>query len=175
MDAIVKMLAEAPEEQRRAMVRQRMDMFLSMPEENRVQGMRGMLLSISKLSPDAKERFIKTRTEVIANYPDAERKQLLQSRMKAGMGLPKEVDSGDMQMLERVLPGLPENLRSNFMKTKEDLMKAMGGAAPMGGMATGDIATGGPPSHHGRPMEVHGVLRKRYVCSQCGAEAPFER
>ncbi len=167
---MVKMLADAPEDQRRAMVRQRMDMFLSMPEENRVQGMRGMLLSISKLSPDAKERFIKTRTEVVAGYPDAQRKQLLQSRMKAGMGLPKEIDTVDMQMLERVLPGLPENLRSNFMKTKEELMKATGGAMPMGGMAAG-----GPPSHHGRPMDVRGVLRKRYVCSECGAEAPFAK
>ncbi len=167
MDAMVKMLANAPEEQRRAMVRQRMDMFLSMPDENRVQGMRGMLLSIGKLSTDAKTRLIKTRTEVVASYPDAERKILLQSRMKAGMGLPKDVDTADMQTLERVLPELPENLRSNFLKTKQELMKAMGVSMPAPAPASGGV-----PVHHGRPMQLRGFFRKRYVCDQCGAELP---
>ncbi len=168
MDEMIKMLANAPEEQRRAMVRQRMDMFLSMPEENRVQGMRGMLLSIGKLSTDAKTRLIKTRTEVVASYPDEPRKQLLQARMKAGMGLPKDVDSADMQTIERVLPELPENLRANFMKTRQELMKGMGVSMPAPA-APG----GGPPVHHGRPMQLRGVFRKRYVCDQCGAEQPF--
>ncbi len=168
MDEMIKMLANAPEEQRRAMVRQRMDMFLSMPEENRVQGMRGMLLSIGKLSPDAKTRLIKTRTEVVASYPDPERKHLLQARMKAGMGLPKDVDTADMQAIERVLQDLPENLRSNFMKTRQELMKAMGVTKPVPA-----VASVGPPTHHGRPMELRGFFRKRYVCDQCGAEQPF--
>ncbi len=164
MDEMIKMLANAPEEQRRAMVRQRMDMFLSMPEENRVQGMRGMLLSIGKLSPDAKARLIKTRTEVVASYADAERKLLLQTRMKAGMGLPKDVDTADMQTLEKVLPSLPENLRTNFLKTKQELMKAMGVSMP-----SPAPPRGGPPVHHGRPMELRGIFRKRYVCETCGA------
>lgn len=166
MDAMVKMLANAPEEQRRMMVRQRMDMFLSMPEENRVQGMRGMLMSIGKLSSDERTRLIKTRTEVVASYPDDQRAQLLQARMKAGMGLPKDVDTADMQTIERVLPELPENLRSSFMRTRQELMKAMGGAMPMG------AAMGGPPTHHGRPMALRGVFRKKYVCSECGHTEP---
>ncbi len=166
MDEMIKMLANAPEEQRRAMVRQRMEMFLSMPEENRVQGMRGMLLSIGKLGPEARTRLIRTRTEVVASYPEAERKQLLQARMKAGMGLPKDVDTADMQTIERVLPDLPENLRTNFMKTKQDLMKTMGVSMPA------PAAAGGPPVHHGRPMELRGFFRKRYVCNQCGAVQP---
>lgn len=167
MDEMIKMLANAPEEQRRAMVRQRMDMFLSMPEENRGQAMRGMLLSIGKLSPDARTRLIRTRTEVVAGYPDAERKQLLQSRMKAGMGLPRDVDAADMQTIERVLPELPESLRSNFIKSRQELMKAMGVSMP-----TPAPASGGPPVHHGRPMELRGLFRKRYVCDQCGAVQP---
>ncbi len=169
MDEMIKMLANAPEEQRRAMVRQRMDMFLSMPEENRVQGMRGMLLSIGKLSPDAKTRLIKTRTEVVASYPDPERKQLLQARMKAGMGLPKDVDTADMQAIERVLPQLPENLRANFVRTKQEFMKAMGVSMPS------PAAAGGPPIHHGQPMELQGFFRKRYVCEICGAVQPATR
>ena len=167
MDEMIKMLGNAPEEQRRAMVRQRKDMFLSMPEENRVQGMRGMLLSIGKLSPDAKTRLIKTRTEVVASYPDAERKILLQSRMKAGMGLPKDVDTADMQTLERGLPQLPENLRSNLLKTKQELMNAMGVSMPAPA-----AASSGVPVHHGHSMELRGFFRKRYVCDQCGVELP---
>lgn len=166
MDEMIRMLANAPEEQRRAMVRQRMDMFLSMPEENRVQGMQGMLLSIGKLSPDAKTRLIKTRTEVVASYPYEERKQLLQARMKAGMGLPKDVDTADMRAIERVLPQLQENLRANFVKTKQELMKAMGVSMPA------SAGAGGPPVHHGRPMELRGFFRKRYVCDACGAVQP---
>lgn len=165
MDQMVKMLANAPEEQRRAMVRQRMDMFLSMPEPNRVQGMQGMIQSIGKLSADERTRLIKTRTEIVASYPDAERKLLLQSRMKAGMGLPKELDATDMQTTERALPGLSEDLRSNFMKTKQELMKAMGVSMPQ-------AAPGGAPVHHGRPMALRGFFRKRYECSECGAIQP---
>lgn len=168
MDAMVKMLANAPEEQRRAMVRQRMDMFLSMPEDNRVQGMRGMILSIGKLAPDEKTRLIKTRTEVVAAYPDEQRKLLLQSRMKAGMGIPKDVDMADMQTVERVLPELSESLRTNFMKTRQELMKAMGVSMPSAASA------GGPPVHHGRPMALRGFFQKRYVCDQCGAVQPAQ-
>lgn len=167
MDAMVKMLANAPEEQQQAMVRQRMDMFLSMPEENRVQAMRGMLLSIGKLSSEEKTGLIRTRTAVIASYPDAERTQLLSARMKAGMGLPKDVDVSDMQTIERVLPELSEDLRKNFMKTKQELMKAMGVSMP-----TPAPAEGGVPIHHGRPMELRGVFRKRFVCAECGAVQP---
>ncbi len=170
MDQMVRMLANAPEEQRRAMVRQRMDMFLSMPEENRVLGMRGMLLSIGKLPADAKTRLIKTRTEVVAAYPDAERKQLLQARMKAGMGLPREVDTADMQAIEQVLPQLPEDLRKNFMGTKQELMKAMGVSMP-----PPVPAAGGQPVHHGQPMKLQGIFRKRYVCETCGFVQPATR
>lgn len=128
-----------------------------------------MLLSIGKLSPDAKTRLIKTRTEIVASYPDPERKQLLQARMKAGMGLPKDVDTADMQTIERVLPQLPENLRANFVNTKQELMKAMGVSMPS------PAAGGGPPVHHGRPMELRGFFRKRYVCDVCGAVQPAPR
>lgn len=167
MDGMIKMLANAPEEQRRVMVRQRMDMFVSMPEENRIQGMRGMLLSIGKLSPAEKRRVIKTRTEVVASYPDEERKVLLQSRMKAGMGIPKDVDVSDMQTIEQVLPDLPQDLRSNFMKTKQELMQGMGVSTPS--LAS---AAGGPPVHHGQRMQLRGIFRKRYECGVCGATHP---
>lgn len=170
MDEMIKMLANAPDEQRRAMVRQRMDMFLSMPEENRIQGMRGMLLSIGKLSSDAKRRLIRTRTEVVAGYPDEQREQLLLARMKAGMGLPKDVDTADLQTIEQVLPELPDDLRTSFVRTKQELMKAMGISMP-----TPTPAGGGPPVHHGQPMKLQGFFRKRYVCETCGFAQPVTR
>ncbi len=166
MDQMVKMLANAPEEQRRAMVKQRMDMFLSMPEENRIQGMRGMLSSIGKLNAEEKKRIIKTRTEIVASYPDEQRKTLLVSRMKAGMQLPKDVDESDMKTIKEVLPELPENLRANFMATQQDLMKSMGVSAPAPPSASGI------PTHHNRPMEKRGVFAKRWVCGTCGYTQP---
>ncbi len=165
MDQMVKMLANAPEEQRRAMVKQRMEMFLSMPEDNRIQGMKGMVSSIGKLNADEKRRLIKTRTEVVASYPDEPRKVLLVSRMKAGMQLPKDVDESDMKTIKEVLPELPENLRANFMATQQDLMKSMGVSMPA-------PAAVGTPVHHGRPMEKRGFFSKRYVCSVCGLAQP---
>jgi hypothetical protein len=170
MDEMIKMLASAPEEQRRAMVRQRMDMFLSMPEENRVQAMRAMLLSIGKLSPEARKRLIKTRTEVVAGYDNDQRKQLLLSRMKSGMELPREVDTADMQAIEQVLPELPEDLRTNFIGTRQELMKAMGVST-----ATPAPQSGGRPVHHGQPMKLKGVFQKRFVCETCGFVQPVVR
>lgn len=167
MDQMVKMLATAPEEQRRAMVRQRLEMFLSMPAEKRVEGMRGMLRSIGKLSPTEKTRLIKTRTEIVASLPPAERRELLQARIKAGMGLPKDVDEADMKTIEAVLPELPAELRNNFLTTRQELMKARGVSIPSAPPA------GGPPSHHGRPMSLQGFFRKRYVCEVCGTIEPL--
>ena len=168
MDQMVKMLANAPEEQRRVMVKQRMDMFLSMPEDNRIQGMKGMLASIGKLNAEEKRRLIKTRTEVVASYPEEQRKTLLVSRVKAGMQLPRDVDAADMSTIQAVLPELPENLRSNFMATQQALMKSMGISTP----APAPASRGGVPVHHDRPMELRGFFQKRYECSVCGHTQP---
>lgn len=123
MDQIVRMLAGLPENERKGMIQQRMEMFLNMPEEMRINGMKGMVSSINKLSPEESRRVILTRTSVVAAYPDEQRKILLASRMKAGAQLPHEVHTADMKTMEAIMPELSPELRANFMKTQQELMK----------------------------------------------------
>lgn len=123
LEQMVKMLANAPEDQRKAMLQQRIDMFLGMPEEMRVNAMMGMVSSIAKLSPEESRRLIRTRTAVVAAYTDEQRTVLLSSRMKAGAQLPPEVHMKDMETVEAIVPELPANLRANITKTLQELKK----------------------------------------------------
>lgn len=168
MSAMVKMLAGAPEEQRRQMLAQRIEMFGSMPENQRVQGMVGMMTAINRLNPVEQRTVIKTRTAIVAGLPESKRKVILQSRMKAAMQVPKAVNDADMQVIQSVLPELPADLRQNFTGTQQEVMKAMGGGA----MPGAGPARGGVPTHHDRPMALKGVFRKKYVCSVCGYTRP---
>lgn len=49
MDDMIKMLADAPEEQRKSMLTQRLKMIVGQPDEQRVKSIAGLVSSISKL------------------------------------------------------------------------------------------------------------------------------
>ncbi|MFQ5838368.1 MAG: hypothetical protein ACE5HJ_06255 [Thermoplasmata archaeon] len=163
MEDMIKMIAEAPEEERKKMMKDRLQMFISMPEDKRVESISQLVTAFSKLKPKQREELIKGRTMLVASFSDKDRFTLMASRMKAGMKLPKDVHQSDMQLTEQSVPQLPAELKQNFMKTMEAVKKEL-----MPQMAKTAAPSAGPPTHHDKPMVLRGVFSKKYVCTVCG-------
>ncbi|MHA2280435.1 MAG: hypothetical protein ACXAC5_06260 [Promethearchaeota archaeon] len=49
IEDMVKMLADAPEEQRKKMITERLKMIASQPEDQRIKAVAGIVLAVSKL------------------------------------------------------------------------------------------------------------------------------
>lgn len=167
MEDMIKMLAQAPPEQRTAMMKERMQMFLEMQEEKRVEAIAGLVKALGDLKPAQREELIKGRTMLMASFPEKERTQLAAARMKAGQKLPKAVHESDMQITQKVAMELPDDLKKNFAQTMEKLQKEMGATMPAPA-----AKAGGPPTHHDRPMVRKGVFQKNWVCQVCGYKVP---
>ncbi|MEE9592082.1 MAG: hypothetical protein V3W28_00685 [Thermoplasmata archaeon] len=167
MEDMIKMMADAPEEERKQMMTDRLKMFASMPEDQRVESISGLITGFSKLPPDKREELIAGRTMIIANLSEDERRAIMVGRMKAGMKVGPEIHESDMALTEKAAMGLPDDQKMGFMASM-DAVKS-----EMGGMMEKDVDTamekiGGAPEHHGKPMQLKGVFSKKYVCSVCG-------
>lgn len=135
MEDMMRMLADAPEEQRKTMMKSRFEMFAAMPEDQRLNGMGEMISALAKFSPDKRKRMIRTRNRVIAELPTDQRDTIMKSRLKLAMKLPKEVHETDMMTMMETLPELPEELRMTFTNSLKQHMEAAGmPMPPMPGM-----------------------------------------
>lgn len=170
LEDMMKMLGKAPAKERKAMVQQRLEMFLEMPDQKRIESIKELITALSKLPDKQRKAVIQTRTEVMASFPTEQRAKLFKSRMMAGQQVPPEIHETDMKITEESVPKLSANLRKNFMETKEALMKAMPAMAPAAKMAP--PAKPGIPTHHDRPMAKKGWFTKNYVCQVCGHKIP---
>lgn len=164
MEDMIKMLGKAPAKERKAMVQQRLEMFLEMPDEKRVQSIKELVTGLSKLPDKQRRAVIKTRTEVMASFPAEGTLKLFRSRMMAGQQVAPEIHESDMKITEESVMKLPKNLQKNFMEAKETAMKAMPAMAPP--------AKPGVPTHHDRPMVKKGWFTKNWVCEVCGHKIP---
>ncbi len=124
MDDMVRMLANAPEAERKSMVRSRLQMFLGMPENQRQMAIKGMITSLHKLPPDQKRRMLKTRTEVIGELSEDQRRTIMKSRMM-GMNDNQDINMADMQATEQVMAEVPDGPRMAFMRTMKELKESM--------------------------------------------------
>jgi hypothetical protein len=128
---MMRLLADAPADQRKMMVKSRIEMFLSSDETHRRAGMKDMVLALSRLSPDQRKRLVSTRSLVIAELPPDKRDTVMASRVALAMELPAEVHKADMQAVMETLPEIPENLRQSFVDSMKKAMEAAGVPAPM--------------------------------------------
>ncbi len=132
----MRMLADAPEEQRRAMLKSRFEMFAAMPEDQRLNGMAEMITALTRFPPDKRKRLIRTRNLVIAEFPPSTRETIMKARIQLGMKLPKDVNDTDMATMMETLPELPEDLRATFVGSLKKGFETLGMAPPqMPGMA----------------------------------------
>ena len=168
MEDMIKMMADAPEDERKQMMTDRLKMFATMPEEQRVRSISQLLTGFSRLPPAQREELIAGQTAIIANLSEDERKAVMVGRMKAGMQVGPAIHESDMELTEKAAMNLPPDQRDAFMASMEAVKSEMGGmmeklAAP---------AQPGIPEHHGKPMELKGLFGKKYVCSVCGYKQP---
>ncbi len=130
MEDMMKLLADAPGEQRKMMIKSRIDMFLASDETHRRAGMKDMLIALSHLSPDKRNRLISTRSQVIAELSPEKRDTIMASRVALANELPPETHQADMQAVMEVLPEIPEGLRQGFIESMNRAMAVAGMSLP---------------------------------------------
>lgn len=166
MDAMIQMMASAPEEERKQMMTDRLKMFAAMPEDQRVESIAQLIVGFSRLPPAQREELVAARTLIIANLSEDERKAVIVGHMKAGRKVGPEIHRSDMQLTNKAALRLPDGQKIAFV----DSMDAVKSEMPE--MAEGPPTSVGVPEHHGKPMELKGLLGKKYVCSVCGFKQP---
>lgn len=118
------MLADAPEEQRRAMMKSRLEMVAAMPDDQRLNAMSEMVSAIARFPEDKRRRMVSTRNRIIAEFPPSIRESIMQTRIKLVTTLPKEVNEKDIKTMIQMLPELPDDLRVTFVNSLKSSFEA---------------------------------------------------
>ncbi len=74
-----QMLSAKDEESRKKILTARMDGFLSMPDEQRVDAMTDMFDTLEDLNEDQRNAVVKTRTDILTSIPKDDRQKILGS------------------------------------------------------------------------------------------------
>jgi len=130
MDDMIRMLADAPEDQRKPMLAERMKMIASQPEPQRVQAVKDILIGVSKLDPKKRKDFVRTRTNLIAESPAEMRKTIQSARVKAGALVPEEVNQSDMMAILEVCQEWPAEKHQMFLHNLGAVFKELGMQMP---------------------------------------------
>lgn len=115
MEDMIKMIADAPEEQRLQMVTERVKMIAGQPDEQRVQSVKGMVIAISKLDDKKKAPFHGVRIKAIMSLSPEERMALMVARAKAVPELSEDVDKEDTKYVFQTVKQYPEDKQQTFM------------------------------------------------------------
>lgn len=135
-EAMVRMLADAPEAQRRAVMAERFKTIASQSEDQKVDAVKGLVLAISKLDDKKRMEFIKSRTEVVAEFPIDVRNALQTARVKAGGEIPEKVNMSDMMSMMQAIHEWPEEKRKMFKENLGGVFKELGMRAHVDMMQT---------------------------------------
>lgn len=125
IDDMIRLLADAPEEERKTMISERFKMIAVQPEKQRVESVKGILLAVSKLDPKKKKDFIRTRTNVLMEAPPDVRKKIQAARVKAGALVPEEVNQSDMMDILAVCMEWPKEKHQMFMSNLGTVFKEL--------------------------------------------------
>lgn len=117
-------IAGMPETMRKQMMKGRLEQLLALPDESRLTAMRGMITAIhnSKVKEGDREKLIATRTEIIGEFSEDRRRNMMMSRMQALKDQP-DLNKADMEVTEKVMPQVATEARSAFMGTMSELQK----------------------------------------------------
>ena len=108
MDEMVKMLSDAPEEQRKSMLTQRLKMLAGQPEEQLVKSLAGLITAVNNLKPKKMKPFIATRTKVIMGMDKDDAEKLLTARLKAAKVVEDQVHKTDFMTTMEVAKEMGE-------------------------------------------------------------------
>lgn len=123
MESMVKMLAEAPESQRRQMIKTRLSSFAGMNDADRVNAMKAMISTVQKLQPEAQRKVTFTRLESLAeDFDSPTRKKLMGTHMMVLMSLPKEQMMADINAMVSAMGQCHDACRMKDVSTMKELM-----------------------------------------------------
>ncbi len=115
MEDMIKMLADAPEEQKLQMVTERIKMIAGQPDDQRVQSVKGMVIAISKLDKKKKGPFHEIRIKAIMSLSPEERMAMMVARAKAVPDLPEDIDKEDTMYVLETVKKYPDENQKAFM------------------------------------------------------------
>ncbi len=119
MDDMIKMLADAPEEQRQQMLTQRLKMIAGQPEEQRVKSLAGLITAVTSLKEKKMKQFIATRTKILMGLSPEEKDAIILGRMKAGKMVGEKIHMVDMKTTLETAQQMGEDkltMLTNLMK-----------------------------------------------------------
>ncbi len=121
---MVNMLAGMPGMMRKQMVKGRLSQLLTLEEQKRQESILGMFASFhsDQVKESNREKVIATRTEVIGEMKEEQRRTLMTSRMAAMKQRP-ELEEADQKVIQKIMPNVPEKARAAFMETMNALHK----------------------------------------------------
>lgn len=119
MGDMVTALAGMPDDQRRTMMTERLEMFAEMEDADREGAMGQMMEAVGTLPDGDQRKLIKTRTEVLADLPEASREKLMGTHMKLMMAMPQEGMMAEMETIKSIVPELTDRRQAVVMKMME--------------------------------------------------------
>ncbi|MHA2203911.1 MAG: hypothetical protein ACW991_09495 [Candidatus Hodarchaeales archaeon] len=130
MEDMIKMIADAPDEQRLQMVTERVKMIAGQPDDQRVQSVKGMVVAISKLDDKKKGPFHNTRMKAIMSLSPKERSAMMHARARAVHELPEDIDKEDTKYVMEFVKHIPEEKQKAFMTALKQAFDSAGVPVP---------------------------------------------
>ena len=120
---MVKMLAEAPENQRITMLESRLREFVAMADKQRAEALIQMIKAVATLPADKRVDLAKSRIACLCDkFDESTRKALATTHMMALMNLPEAARKADLEATFASLKHLSEQHRNTFANTMKAIM-----------------------------------------------------
>lgn len=127
MTQMVRMLAAAPEEQRTAMLGDRLTVFAQQDESARQATMKAMVVAALALPSEEYLKIAGSRFKALNAFDDATRMTLMQSHASVVKGLPADLSRKEMAVMTQIVSSLPDDKRTQMMAMMQKL-GLMGGS-----------------------------------------------
>jgi hypothetical protein len=112
---MTKMIADAPPEQRRTMLADRLKMISSQPEEQRIQSVKGIVIGMSKLDSKRRSTFQCSLAEALTERTEEEREAIYIGRARVSTLVSKDVDDLVYQGIVDEVWDWPEDRRHKIL------------------------------------------------------------
>lgn len=133
MRSMAAALAQLPEDQRRTMLRERLEMFAAMNDLERASAMRQMMEAVGSLSHEDIKKLFHARYEILFELPEDKRMKLMQTHMGLVQQMGPEKARMEMEITQEIAPTLSARAREGV----EQMMKMM----PMPGTSSSGSAS----------------------------------
>ena len=115
MDDFIKQLADAPSEKRIQAINERLKVLIAQSESERIETLKGFVMSVSELPESKKAQFISDRTLCISQLPTNQIATLMTSRARLSSLIPRDVNEADMKQTFMAIKQWQEEKRNSLL------------------------------------------------------------